>query len=60
MMPESTKKREKVETFTQEIPEINNYLLLQENKSNNNNCNNILLILGLIILIFVLWMKYSY
>ena len=57
MMPESTKK---VEAFTQEKPKINNYLLLEHNKPNNNNCNNILLTLGLIILIFLLWMKYSY
>ena len=61
MMPESTKKVEKFESCAQNIPNSNNYLLLEQNKSNNNsNCNNILLTLGLIILIFLLWMKYSY
>jgi hypothetical protein len=54
----------KVENFN------NNKYLLDQNNSNNiiklkkNDCsfnyNNVLLTLGLIILIFFLWMKYSY
>jgi len=62
MMP--TKNIKKVENFN------NNKYLLDKNNSNNiiksnkNYCsfnyNNVLLTLGLIILIFFLWMKYSY
>ena len=62
IMPDKNIK--KVENFN------NNKYLLDQNNSNNiiklkkNDCsfnyNNVLLTLGLIILIFFLWMKYSY